>query len=316
STCHALMRTLKEQGDYERLFKILEDKINYGIFLDDYTCNLLLDHFIHNNLYKEALRIVSDIMLQENFDHVITRSLSYYACHQYIKNLPDIKINAPPKVPDVSVCQKVPYIENPWYDDHFDLYSDILKLGKSLVMLAGSYADVVSRGYLVIGYLLYQKVDKALQVLKCYKEKHDGLMLLEYHAVKNCLVNKGLVQKEDIIDKTLDQIVRDSISSEENNLIQNQKNIYDTWNKERNRLIEDRERQLKIKLKKDEIAKKLIDLTQKEEKLRFYEEKTNMELKISEQPEFPKIKDVVLEEQFVAPPGERKSMEGGKKKSR
>ena len=85
------------------------------------------------------------------------------------------------------VYRRVDFIENPWYDDHFDLYSVNQKLGKSLIMLSTSN-DLVSRGYLFLGNLLYLKFDKAMSLLKEWMDGQDLPVITESHVRFCCLI--------------------------------------------------------------------------------------------------------------------------------
>ncbi|OQV15880.1 hypothetical protein BV898_09976 [Hypsibius exemplaris] len=69
STFNAVIRTHLDLERYDDLMKILADKIKYGIFLDHYTANLLMDKFIELKRLPDAVRVAIDLMFQEDFDH-------------------------------------------------------------------------------------------------------------------------------------------------------------------------------------------------------------------------------------------------------
>jgi hypothetical protein len=62
--------------------------------------------------------------------------------------------------------RRVQYIENPWYDDHFDIPTERQKIGKALTMVATPGDDTLSRGYLLIGWVMYEKFDRALALMQ------------------------------------------------------------------------------------------------------------------------------------------------------
>ncbi|KAK2180748.1 hypothetical protein NP493_427g01050 [Ridgeia piscesae] len=172
STPYALIRCLLEMGETDRILQMLQDKINYGIFLDNFTANLLLDHFIENNMYQEGAAVAYDLMLQEDFSHPISRALAWYACHLHWKNNPPSA--EPPAEPEEDdekqIWIRVSFIENPWYDDHFDLDRDSLKLGKTFVSVARGNSDLIGRSYQLIGWALYEKFESGLTLLRdCVK---------------------------------------------------------------------------------------------------------------------------------------------------
>ena len=65
--------------------------------------------------------------------------------------------------------------------------------------------------------------------------------------------------------------------------------------------------QRRISQKKKDLVQRILDLRAREEKLRYFEKQSQIELKISERPPDPHIEEAVSEEEFVAPPGERKT---------
>jgi len=60
---------------------------------------------------------------------------------------------------------RVAYIENPWYDDHFDIPTERQRIGKTLTTIAAPGSDLLSRGSLLIGWALYEKLDEVLALM-------------------------------------------------------------------------------------------------------------------------------------------------------
>jgi len=60
---------------------------------------------------------------------------------------------------------RVRYIENPWYDDHFDIPTERQRIGKTLTMIAGAGSDLLSRGSLLVGWALYEKLDSVQSLM-------------------------------------------------------------------------------------------------------------------------------------------------------
>lgn len=59
STSHAVIRYFFSLGKYDQLLHILNDRLNFGIFPDDYCCGLLMDTLIKENNYTGWNRHVS-----------------------------------------------------------------------------------------------------------------------------------------------------------------------------------------------------------------------------------------------------------------
>lgn len=51
STHHAVLRYLLKKGATDTILKIISDPLNYGIFPDHYTSNLLMDSFLEQGNY-------------------------------------------------------------------------------------------------------------------------------------------------------------------------------------------------------------------------------------------------------------------------
>jgi len=60
---------------------------------------------------------------------------------------------------------RVAFIENPWYDDHFDIPTERQRIGKTLTMITSPGADMLSRGSLLIGWALYEKLDNVQSLM-------------------------------------------------------------------------------------------------------------------------------------------------------
>jgi len=60
---------------------------------------------------------------------------------------------------------RVDYVRNPWYDDHFDIPTERQRIGKTLTMIATPPNDLLSRGSLLIGWALYEKLDRVIKLM-------------------------------------------------------------------------------------------------------------------------------------------------------
>lgn len=86
STTHSVIRNLLRSKHYDKLLQILDDRLNYGIFLDYYTANLLLDTFWKEKDYISGAKTATQLMLQEDFSHPMNLYLSLLHCYKYLAN--------------------------------------------------------------------------------------------------------------------------------------------------------------------------------------------------------------------------------------
>ena len=83
--------------------------------------------------------------------------------------------------------------------------------------------------------------------------------------------------------------------------------LYRQWTNDRQTEVDKQLEDHRIELKKKDIVGRILDLQAREERLRYFEKQSQIELSISERPPDPHLEEVVSEEEFVAPPGERKT---------
>lgn len=177
STPHALCRLFLGSKRLLSILNVLENRIEYGIFPDFFALNLLIDNALGRDEYNIACRLSNLVMLQEEFgQNYITDCLSLFSIAKYAEmksNFVDWETKEDdPVLTGMSIQSadaeseikettndakeeeenyddeeeedaeyiRVPFLRNPYFDNHFDLKNPRILCGKTLSMLGSTFS--------------------------------------------------------------------------------------------------------------------------------------------------------------------------------
>lgn len=160
----------------------MKQRSETGIFPDHFAFSLLLDHFIKAEDYQNAAHVAYEMMLQEDFSHLVCRLLALYACTKHLEQS-TLDSLAPPEIKDETGEEDwipVKYIRYPTYDDHFDIQAEQYLLGKTLYLLGAEFVNsVLGNSLQVLGLGLYHKFSSCLDLLEKIAEFPDATIVQE-----------------------------------------------------------------------------------------------------------------------------------------
>ncbi|CAF4954600.1 unnamed protein product [Pieris macdunnoughi] len=300
STHHATVRNFMEFGNIQELVDILKHPLNYGIFLDYYTANLLLDKLIKSQDYEMATNVAALIMLQEDYTNEITSSLCQYACYKFIiEHKPDNQeqpkeAEKNKKVEEVKI--RIKFLRNPYFDDHFDIKDIKLLSGKTLACISKCFSDNVSNNLQILGWLFYKKYDQLSTLVdklsqnnsfKVHKEVIDLLKLMASEESKECVdkcINllSNVKVAEGSIEESIKNLVENAINKSQSKDISMQEKMFKDWEAMREQKLQEQIARLD-RIKRVQAIEEKQNLLQKEEqKLWFFENEEKIDLQIEE----------------------------------
>ena len=285
STFHAVVRAFVRAGQTDNLLRMLEDPLNYGLFPDDASLVLLLNHFVLQENWRDAAKVGIHVMLQENDGIKIGRELALYSCYMYVKHpkegeVWDPQSEPPEEEPEDEVKVRVKYLEPDAFDDHFDLKTKEEKIGKTLVFLTGSPKTISDNSLVAVGLTLWGKWERLSEVLDSAQLSAESVELCKrlLEANEACAEKESLISKLDSaktsdldLEAELKKSVSESVTQHEAKYIAWQKEAFVRWNDQRSAELEKQYEMYLIESRKEEIARKKRELEERERKLFFFE---------------------------------------------
>ena len=321
STHHAVCRSYFETSNHDRLVEIMKKRVDYGIFPDHFCYNLLLDHYIESKNWRNAAKVATCYMLQEDYGNEITNILSIHAIHQYIKNpereewevLPVETEEAGEEDEDDVEYVRIPVIKNEYFDDHFDIKDGLMLCGKSLHYIGSTFEEPLKSNLRLLGFVFHRKWSEVLKLLEDSGCRQDTMDIIISHIeslgseekeVEN-LKSKlsGLsISNGSSLDALISKELEKVPALEKKDQVE-MNSLFDQWILDRKaalkRSLDELMRDQRIK----EIIEKRKELKEKEKLLFFFENINKHEIELKEAEE--KISELqstaIVEDEYVPP---------------
>ncbi|TKR95081.1 hypothetical protein L596_009297 [Steinernema carpocapsae] len=207
STEYAVVRTLLKHDAEEKLFEVLNDPINYGVFLNEHAACLAMDHFITKGNFAAAAKIATYVMLQEMFDNKLVNLMSIYSCLKWVELPVEERVFSeeihPKEEEEEDINEedqrtfKFPYLKNEYFDGHFDLTDPEALVGKTLLWVSEHVADLAYVSNMrILGALLQKEWELLAAELEKCKDLMSGVAKLVGERLDQLLAGLGEGQEE------------------------------------------------------------------------------------------------------------------------
>ncbi|KAL1505475.1 hypothetical protein ABEB36_005039 [Hypothenemus hampei] len=287
STSHAVVRALLQFGKIDDLLNALDDRLNYGLFLDYYTANILMDCFWKSKSYASGARVASQLMLQEEFEHPLSCNFSLLHCYNYLLNPVGWPEYVPPPEPEEEIKIRVKYIRNPYDDEHFDLRDAQKIVGKTLSMFSKNKSDPLHQSFRILGLVLFGKDEQAQKVITaCNNPLYSEILKL---VPKESSVHENLTNIKTVSDNVQEILIENVKKSVENTSekdISLQCEIFEKWCNDRSSRMEQQKERLRTAKRLQTVDDLQKILKDKEEKLWFFENEEQIDLEIDSRTKF------------------------------
>lgn len=286
STSHAVIRFLLNLKKYDELLKLINDRLNYGIFLDYYTSNLLMDTFYKAQDFVSGAQVATQLMLQEEYQHPLSVNFALLHCYKYLTNPVDWPQQQGAEEPEEEVKVRVKYLRNSYFDDHFDLTDHKKLIGKTLWMFTRDYDNILYNSLHLLGLGLHDKMEELNTTIKQFQRNNKKIygdilnLLPEDHLIKkegNNLIESGNIEEELI--KNVKDVERKLAEKD----ISLQCKIYSNWEQQRKEEVEKQLQKLLVQEKLLNIENIKKDLKNQETKLWFFDNRESIDLSIINQ---------------------------------
>lgn len=261
----------------------------------------MMDLFVMKNEFANAAKVAVLPMLQDDEGNLITKTLALYSCCKYLENPAEWVVEAEEDDGE-EVKVRIPYLRNPYHDDHFDIQEPVVLVGKTLAFYGRYFHDAVGRSCQLWGLVLYKKYKKALNLLLNWnKTIKEGMIYLD--VVKRITEHIATIPEEqqdddikqfkvelekleptrlltdsliDALQKNVKHAVQECSTAD----IEAQEQLFESWEQKRQDLLDKQTAEISKQNRLKHIEELKKNLKEKETLLTFFENEEQIELQI------------------------------------
>lgn len=334
STHHSVCRFYLLLNKRKKLLEILNQRIEFGIFPDTYIYNILLDQCLVDENLDDGFNVVKLMMLQEDSGNEISKTLAMDIMNKMLLENKVVMAEAeeateePEEEYDEDEIEyiRVPYLTNPYFDDHFEITNQSHLFGKSLYFFGYEIGKSCTKSEdltlaftsQIVGLTFYEKWPKLNKILdKLAEEKKipissETLKLIEPKTSPNEEVQKELEQIRTKLSKlpTVETSMKSLIDNRcqllpelEAKDLQAMEKLFEDFEKNRVECLQQQMQNLINEQKRKELEEKKKELDEKKRLYYFFENFPKHEIDFVEaEKRIAELKSTTIVDEDYIPP--------------
>uniref|UniRef100_A0A1B0A7P8 Uncharacterized protein n=1 Tax=Glossina pallidipes TaxID=7398 RepID=A0A1B0A7P8_GLOPL len=285
STQFAAVRYLLENCSLEELVAILTDRLQYGIFLNNFTGFAVLQSLYKEKEYKLGLPLVLKLILHDGLDSSFVGAFCVKSCFMVLKhNFEEVHQRELESSSGKEERMRVKFLRNPLIiDKHTEMGKALLKIDKHC------FSDPMRESVSILGLVLSKRFADLEKIVenKSYRLYEDVYIIcLEflkkhnqefYHKFTKSFDQR--VQKQSF-EHDLDMLLKELLVKEEPSIIKCQQELFRLWQEKCEFARQTVQKESNEKERKMHIGKVLNEISTKEKHLWYFDREDHIELQI------------------------------------
>uniref|UniRef100_A0A1A9UCQ4 Uncharacterized protein n=1 Tax=Glossina austeni TaxID=7395 RepID=A0A1A9UCQ4_GLOAU len=285
STQFAAVRYLLENCSLEELVAILTDRLQYGIFLNNFTGFAVLQSLYKENEYKLGLPLVLKLILHDGLDSSFVGAFCVKSCFMVLKHtFEEVHQQELESSSGKEEKMRVKFLRSPLIiDKHVEMGKALLKIDKHC------FSDQTRESVSVLGLILNKRFTDLEKILenKSYRLYEDVYIICleflkkhnqEFYHKFNKIFDQR-VQKESF-ENDLDMLLKELLVKEEPSIIKCQQEVFRLWQEKCELARQTVQKGSNEKERKMRIGKVLNEISTNEEHLWYFDREDRIELQI------------------------------------